>query len=161
MLFAYYISHLHLSSKIKSQTEVTKQYKSRFFFLSLLGDGRIRILIHIRIRTNSGGSGIRPRDPKTYGSHGSGSESITLLGDYRVKRRACRTFSPKKMYSYVWFFHVTLTNCSGWIFTLLLVSTKSNEFLRHYETKSLTVTPLVVLSQNMALLTSSGIVTRK
>ncbi len=37
---------LHHFSKVKSQKEVTKQYKSRFFLLFLLNDRRIRIWIH-------------------------------------------------------------------------------------------------------------------
>ncbi len=43
--FAYYFlkAHLHYSSNLKRQTEVTKQKKSRFFILFLLDDGRIRI----------------------------------------------------------------------------------------------------------------------
>jgi hypothetical protein len=41
--------HLHHFSKIKSQKEVTKQKKSRFFLLFLLGDRRIRILSRIRL----------------------------------------------------------------------------------------------------------------
>ncbi len=40
---------LHHSSKIKSHKDVTKQQKSRFFFIFLLVDERIRI----RIRTNN------------------------------------------------------------------------------------------------------------
>jgi hypothetical protein len=38
--------HLHHFSKIKSQTEVAKQYKSRFFLLFLLTDRKIRIRIY-------------------------------------------------------------------------------------------------------------------
>ncbi len=49
--FAYYFLkvHLHLHyryfSKIKSHTDVTKQWESIFFLLFLLADGRIRIRI--------------------------------------------------------------------------------------------------------------------
>ncbi len=45
VFFAYYVSKVHCYnfSKIESPKEVTKQYKFRFFFLSLLDDGRIRI----------------------------------------------------------------------------------------------------------------------
>jgi hypothetical protein len=37
--------HLHHYSKIKSKTEVIKQWESRFFLLFLLDDKRIRIRI--------------------------------------------------------------------------------------------------------------------
>jgi hypothetical protein len=39
---AYYFLKVHHFSKIKSQTEVTKQRESRFFLLFLLVDRRIR-----------------------------------------------------------------------------------------------------------------------
>jgi hypothetical protein len=38
--------HLHHSSKINSHKEVNKKWKSRFFLLFLLDDGKIRIRIH-------------------------------------------------------------------------------------------------------------------
>jgi hypothetical protein len=41
--YSFLKEHLHHSSKIKSHKEVTKQYKSRFFFIFLLVYGRIRI----------------------------------------------------------------------------------------------------------------------
>jgi hypothetical protein len=49
---AYYFLEvlLHHFSKVKSQKEVTKQWKSRFFLLFLLNDRRIQIRSRIRIR---------------------------------------------------------------------------------------------------------------
>jgi hypothetical protein len=45
---AYYFLkvHFHHFSKLKSQKEVTRQYKTRFFLLFLHNDRRIRIRIH-------------------------------------------------------------------------------------------------------------------
>ncbi len=54
--------HLHHSSKIKSHKEVTKQKKSRCFFIILFVDGRIRI----RIRTNKLRLRIRIQEAKSH-----------------------------------------------------------------------------------------------
>ncbi len=56
--------HLHHFSMIKSHKNVTKQYKSRLFFILLLVGGRVWIRSRIRSRTNNYGSGSRSRKPK-------------------------------------------------------------------------------------------------
>jgi hypothetical protein len=55
---------LHHFSKVKSQKEVTKRYKSRVFLLFLLNDRRIRIRIH----TSDYEPDPDPGGPKTSGS---------------------------------------------------------------------------------------------
>jgi hypothetical protein len=68
-LSAYYFLkvHLHHFSKIKSQKEVTKQWKSRVFFLFLHDDRRIQIRI------------MDPGGPKTCGSRfGSGTLAFSF-----------------------------------------------------------------------------------
>ncbi len=62
-LSAFYLLklHLHHFSKIKSQKEVTKLEKSRFFLLFLFNDRRIRIRIQSRIRIHTSDYWIRIR----------------------------------------------------------------------------------------------------
>jgi hypothetical protein len=57
-------------TKIKSQKEVKNYYKSRFFLLFLLVDGRIR--------TCTNNDGPDPRDPTIYGS-GSTTLALTFI----------------------------------------------------------------------------------
>jgi hypothetical protein len=66
--------HLYHSSKGRSHKEVTKQEKSRFFYLLLLDDKRIRIHVD-------------PDGPKTYGSYGSGTGTLPIMNKAGLCRK--------------------------------------------------------------------------